>query len=56
MKGIFTFGHFYKDKYICINTYIIDTQGDVGSYTLGGNLSVSDLTFSILCMLNQEGD
>lgn len=33
-----------------------DTQADVGSYILGENLSVSDLTFSMLCMLKQEGD
>lgn len=37
--------------YICRNS-----GGDVGSYTLGENLSVSDLTFSMLCMLKQEGD
>jgi len=33
-----------------------DTWGDAGSYTLGENLSVSGLTFSIPCMLKQEGD
>jgi len=59
IKGVFTFSHFYKDKYICTQTFTYiyaETQGDVGSYTLGENLSVSDLTFSMLCMLKQEGD
>lgn len=58
MKGIFTFGPFYKDKHtsiarrICMQTL----RGDVGSYTLGENLSASGLTVSMLRVLKQEGD